>query len=344
MTKKNAISTEAVAELHKKSGLPEKVCRAALKPHGVNVDQALVALIDAGRVHTSQLNPETVSDELFERAARRQKLENYRTMLGGADKLPNGKTIEQLMAEDDARRKEGFERLKKIVPGMANAISLTPGQAARQSALADRRSARLKANPFTLKLPPLPPLKLEMHEWVGADVLTAWAGTQKRLDPYTSRSSRASSKGAVTVQIPRLCEDDANPLPPAPEQMKAYAHLKTNQAEITNEVLKALLAYYKKTRAGWLKNDPHLKLPVIQTIEEMRKKVGLGTLHVHKIAKGGYAYIGLELGCTWDEEHGAGVLLRKDAVVQVGQADASFDEHAAKKDGGTEFGVAQHTR
>lgn len=335
MTKNNDISTEAVAELHNKCGLPEKDCRAALKQHGSNVDQTLAALIDAGRLHTSQLNPDTVSDELFERAARRQKLESLRKALGDG-KLAGGITAEQLLAEEDALEKKRIENLKKTAPGITT-NALTPGQTARRFAQADRRIAWHKANPFTLKLPPFPPLKREMSEWVGSDALTAWADTQKRLGSYTSRSSAASSKGTFKIQIPRLCENDANPLPPAPEQVKAYAHLKDNQAEITNTVLKALFAYHQKTRAVWLKNDPHLKLPVIQSIDDMRKNVGLGILHVHKFAKDGYAYIGLELGCTWDEDHGAGVLIHKDAVVEVGQADASFDEHAAKKDGGTGF-------
>jgi hypothetical protein len=175
-----------------------------------------------------------------------------------------------------------------------------------------------------------------MHEWTGKDVLTAWAGTQERHGAYTSRSSRKPSKGSVMIQIPRLGEDDANPRPPAPEQVAAYAYLKENQATVTEAIMTALLADYKKLRKRWLKNDPDLQeeLPEIGTVEEMRKNVGLGTLHMHGVAKAGHAYVGLELGCTWDEEHGAGVLLHKGRVVEVGQADTSFDDHAAVKDGG----------
>ncbi len=40
------------------------------------------------------------------------------------------------------------------------------------------------------------------------------------------------------------------------------------------------------------------------------------------------------MGCTWDEEHGVGVLTHKGRVVKLGQADTAFDSHAAKKDGG----------
>ncbi|MDB5292235.1 MAG: hypothetical protein JWL69_3476 [Phycisphaerales bacterium] len=356
----------AVAELHDKCGLPVKECRAALTEHGGDVDAALAALIDAGRVNSDQLNPDTVSDELFDRAARRQKLEMYRKLLepggglmgmigrlassDGADggtfkaladtagqlraQLYGNKTAEQLMAEDEARQAEKFKKLKKAMPGMAGAKPLTAGQLARSMANTQRRSEWLKANPYTLKLPPFPPLRREMHEWTGKDVLTAWAGTQERHGGYTSRSSRKPSNGSVMIQIPRLGEDDANPRPPAPEQVAAYAYLTENQAKVTDAVMKALLADYKKLRKGWLKHDPELELPEIETVDDMRKNVGLGTLHMHDIARAGHAYIGLELGCTWDEEHGAGVLLHKGRVVDVGQADTSFNNHAAIKDGG----------
>src|SRR5205823_5455339 len=65
---------QAVEELRDKCGLSAKDCRAALVEHAGAVAGALAALIDAGKVGTDALNPETVSDELFERAARRQKL------------------------------------------------------------------------------------------------------------------------------------------------------------------------------------------------------------------------------------------------------------------------------
>jgi hypothetical protein len=359
MAKKKAESDGSVAELRDKCGLSEKECRAALAEHGGDVDAALGALIDAGRVKSDELNPDTVSDELFERAARREKLAMYEQFLkrgqgflglmsklhpsedpGGVLKamadqgaqlhatLYGNKTAEQLMAEDEAKYDANFPRMA--------GKRLTPGQSARISAKVKRRSEYLKANPYTLKLPPFPPLEREMHEWTGKDVLTAWAGTQERHGAYTSRSSRKPSKGSVMIQIPRLGEDDANPRPPAPEQVAAYAYLKENQATVTEAIMTALLADYKKLRKRWLKNDPDLQeeLPEIGTVEEMRKNVGLGTLHMHGVAKAGHAYVGLELGCTWDEEHGAGVLLHKGRVVEVGQADTSFDDHAAVKDGG----------
>jgi len=50
----------------------------------------------------------------------------------------------------------------------------------------------------------------------------------------------------------------------------------------------------------------------------------------------GNAYIGFELGCTWDEEHGAGVMTYKERVVEIGQAGTSFSSWAAYNDNGAD--------
>lgn len=179
-----------------------------------------------------------------------------------------------------------------------------------------------------------------MHEWTGRDRLAAWKGTQARGGPYTSRSSRRPSDGSVEIQIPRAAgdDDDENPIPPAPEQVAAYRHLKDRDKQIMVNVLEALLKDFRKLlKEGYFpenEDENDETVPRIDTIKDLRRHVGLGTLHVLDLAKGGYAYFGLELGCTWDEEHGAGVLLHKSRVVAVGQADVSFDTHRAKRDGG----------
>lgn len=359
------VSDQSISDLHTKCGLPRKDCRAALEAHAGDVDAALASLIDAGRVQPDDLDPDTVSDALFERAAQAQKLNFYRSMtdpkagLGGifgklladagaddqtrqltsafqqllAAEVRN-KTPEQLMAEDEAKKAEQFEKARKSIPRLAKVKRITPGQQARISARVKRRSAHLKAHPFTLKCPPFPTLKLGMHEWTGTDTLKAFAGSQERHGGYTSLSSRKPSKGTFLLDIPRADgdEDDANPQPPSPEQTAAYAHLMDHQDEVVDAVLTALLKDYTKLRKTWLRNQPDLDLPAITTPAEMKKNVGLGNLHMHPVARDGHAYIGLEPGCTWDEEHGAGVLLHKSRVVAVGQADTSFDTHAAQKD------------
>jgi hypothetical protein len=360
------ISNAYIEQLRNKCNLPPKTCRAALTQSKGDVDTALASLIDAGKVKPTDLNPDTVSDELFERAARLEKLKFYQQFtnpkagLFGAlaklgetveqevpsnnnftsalsalrEQLYGNKTPEQLMSEDEAKEAARLKELYKNTPSLKGKKPMTPGQQARLMAETTRRSTWLKANPLTLKLPPFPPLKREMHEWTGKDVIPAFAGTQERHGPYTSRSSPKPSKGSVTLEIPRLDDNDQSPAPPAKEQIAAYAYFKEHQAEVTQAIMQALLKDYTKLRRRWLKSDPDLDLPDITTPDDMRKNVGLGTLHMFDVAKAGVAYFGLELGCTWDEEHGAGVILHKNRVVAVGQADTSFTPDYATEDGG----------
>ena len=73
-------------------------------------------------------------------------------------------------------------------------------------------------------------------------------------------------------------------------------------------------------------------MPEIERIEQLRSLIGLSNVYVHAVSKDGMAYIGYEFGCTWDDEHGLGVMTHRNRIVEAGYADASFDEWTAKRD------------
>ncbi len=53
--------------------------------------------------------------------------------------------------------------------------------------------------------------------------------------------------------------------------------------------------------------------------------MGLNQIHILSYAKDGVAYIGFEFGCNWDEEHGFGILMHKERIVEIGSAHLSFE-------------------
>jgi hypothetical protein len=65
-----------------------------------------------------------------------------------------------------------------------------------------------------------------------------------------------------------------------------------------------------------------------------RPLIGLHALHVHPVEKDGLPYVGFELGCTWDHEHGLGVLMHGPRVVDIGGADTAFLLWIATRDAG----------
>jgi hypothetical protein len=64
--------------------------------------------------------------------------------------------------------------------------------------------------------------------------------------------------------------------------------------------------------------------PVIEHPDDLKRLCGLHTIYIHQLEGGGIPYIGYELGCEWDDEHGLGVLLHGGRAVSVGFADTAF--------------------
>ena len=109
----------------------------------------------------------------------------------------------------------------------------------------------------------------------------------------------------------------------------AVAH----EAEIHAAFLAALLGHYRDVRPKYLRflGDP-LLVPEVSTADEFRKVIGLSGINIHQIEKGGLPYVGLELGCTWDVEHGLGALLHGTRVVEIGGADTAILLWIAERD------------
>ena len=70
----------------------------------------------------------------------------------------------------------------------------------------------------------------------------------------------------------------------------------------------------------------------VKSQDDFRNLIGLHSVNVHPLQKDGMPYIGFELGCTWDPEHGLGVLMHGNRVVEIGGADTAILLWIAEKD------------
>lgn len=70
--------------------------------------------------------------------------------------------------------------------------------------------------------------------------------------------------------------------------------------------------------------DPDEVVPEIKEAEELASLCGLVALHVGGISNSGEPRFGIALGCSWEEEHGAGVRFIGLKVVEAGQASVAF--------------------
>ena len=73
---------------------------------------------------------------------------------------------------------------------------------------------------------------------------------------------------------------------------------------------------------------------------DFRRLTGLHAVHVHQVAlralndelADGVPYVGFEFGCTWDDEHGLGILMHGQRAVEIGGADTAFLLWIAEQD------------
>lgn len=186
-----------------------------------------------------------------------------------------------------------------------------------------------------LNYAPFPPLEWNEYSWIGEIVLRFWRGFQARRGPYGSLSSRESSDGTATLNV--VPPENEERRAPIPEQAEAYRYLLANEQAVCSAVLSAIYDTYPGLcdLYGYDEEVAEDLMPVIKRPDQLMPLIGLANVHFLTVAKDNIAYIGFEFGCTWDSEHGLGVMTHKDRVVEVGNADTSFDGWIAKGDAET---------
>lgn len=163
----------------------------------------------------------------------------------------------------------------------------------------------------------------------GEITLSAWKGFQSRQGFYGGKDSAEISNGLVKVFITGRQVDYVKTS--TQEQVNSISFLQGNSDKIRDEILKALF-----------KELPEIKeiyedlVPEIKSIADFKNVLGLSIIHIMDSDKDGFSYIGYEFGCDWDDEHGIGVMMHKDRVIEIGQADTSFNSWITYKDNGTE--------
>lgn len=176
-------------------------------------------------------------------------------------------------------------------------------------------------------------LDLEPNVIIGDDyegflILDAWKGFESRQGPYGSTDKDEKSIGRVKVTIEGVQVDYVKVCSPA--QVAAIHYLVEHSENIKDSLLQGLLLKFP----SW-KEIYEEALPDVSDVNILKDLIGLSYLHVMSAEKEGYAYVGFEFGCAWDEEHGTGIMMHKERVIEIGQADTSFDSWSAYEDNGT---------
>jgi hypothetical protein len=150
-------------------------------------------------------------------------------------------------------------------------------------------------------------------EWKGEIILPAWQGFQNRAGGYGHRNKQEPSLGLSKLRLDNIKHGEKNL--PDPSQLKAIEFLIENEQLIKETIMNKLLPYYTQLRIDWGEEN---WMPKVHSKEDFKNMIGLSWIHVLNVEKEGIAYIGFEMGCQWDEEHGG--------------ADSSFLSWVAEKD------------
>lgn len=165
-----------------------------------------------------------------------------------------------------------------------------------------------------LDLPPFPRMTWDDCDW--------WDGT---VDLSFGHDATLS----VTPYDPSVSRT------PADYQCEAMTFHLTHGERVFSAVLKALRPYYDEMRPRYrtfLGDEFEALMPAVGTKEDLASLIDLRHVHIHPWSKDGVGYVGLQFGCTWDQEHGLGLMMHLDRVVEIGGADASFAWSPAEAD------------
>jgi uncharacterized protein DUF6985 len=117
-------------------------------------------------------------------------------------------------------------------------------------------------------------------------------------------------------------------------ELSSVSWLVENESSIAESLLNSLLEKYPSLRRqyGYSKEDEANLMPVVTTVNDFRSMIGLHSVNVHPISRDGVPYVGFEFGCSWDDEHGLGVLMHGTRTVEIGGADTAILLWIAKRD------------
>lgn len=206
-------------------------------------------------------------------------------------------------------------------------------------------SHNVSPNPNTLSSFPrnsvsmttFPEFEWDQNYWTSSASIPAWSRHQTRRDNYGGLSSDAPSDDIIRIVF---APKGRNNSPLLPQELELVQWAISNAPSIQDAAIKALYTYYQDLYPSWRSDldsifgeeDADEMMPEITSPNELKRLIRVSFMFVHQIATDGVPYVGFEFDCTWDEEHGAGVLLHGTRVIETGGADVSFQLSIAKKD------------
>ena len=177
-----------------------------------------------------------------------------------------------------------------------------------------------KIHMYNVNPPEFPNYIDDEHFHLSTIQLPAFAGMQITNGPYGAVSAPGPSTGETHAVADKGLHAD--------EYRAVVAWVIEHDSEVRSLLFPALVEQYDEMRElvveCLIDEDPDEVVPPIKEPEELASLCGLVALHVGGMSKKGEPRFGIELGCNWEEEHGAGVRFVGLRVVEAGHASDAF--------------------
>jgi hypothetical protein len=183
-------------------------------------------------------------------------------------------------------------------------------------------------------MPEIPQFSREHSRlWTATAVLPSWRGFQSRQGGYGAQNRDAPSDGLVRVVF---APEGRGKEPLTAPEMSSVLWVIDHEASISSALLESLLKEYPSLQKQYSYSGARKArlMPDIKSVEDFRGLIGLHAINIHQVKRDGIPYVGFEFGCTWDEEHGLGILMHGTRTVEIGGADTAILLWIAKEDAG----------
>ena len=173
---------------------------------------------------------------------------------------------------------------------------------------------------YNTNAPPFPEYVNDEYHHLSSIRLPAFAGMQITNGPYGAVSEPGPSNGETHAAADKSLD---------PEVFRAaIAWVIERDADIRPILFAALVDQYWEMRDlvidSLIDEDPTDVVPEIQEPDDLAPLCGLVALHIGGMTAAGEPLFGIELGCNWEDEHGAGVQFKGLKVVEAGEAADAF--------------------
>jgi Domain of unknown function (DUF6985) len=155
----------------------------------------------------------------------------------------------------------------------------------------------------------------------------SWTGKRRFPEFIPCRQTpHGKGKAPTTFDLYVQSEEAEEPPEPSPAQVRAFEFFVDHEESICRKVIDAVFRWYCRRRTQdrkWFEDE---ECPEIHASDELRDLMEFHSLRVRNDRYRGTALVGFSFGCKWDDEHGLGVLVHRQTIVDVGGADIAFSQ------------------